>query len=64
VFPVHRSIRVVRSLCGLPRGKQYYFGHFCVWFSGTERADHVRTITRGFGFVVLFHCSFLVCLHF
>jgi hypothetical protein len=64
VFSVPGSIRVVWSLCGLPRGKQYYFGHFCVWFSGPEWADHIRTDTRGFGFVASFHCSFLVCIYF
>jgi hypothetical protein len=64
MFSVPRSIRVVQSLCGLPRGKRSYFGHLCVWFSGPERADHTRTDTRGFGLVVLFHCSFLVCIYF
>jgi hypothetical protein len=63
-FPSPGSIRVVRFLCGLPGGKKYYFGHFCVWFSGPERADHTRTDTRCFGLVVLFHCSFLVCIYF
>jgi hypothetical protein len=36
LFSVPGSIRVVRSLRGLPRGKHYYFGHFCVWFSRPE----------------------------
>jgi hypothetical protein len=37
LFSVSGSIRIVRSLCGLPKGKKYYFGHFCVWFSSPER---------------------------
>jgi hypothetical protein len=63
VLSVPGSIKVVRSLCGLLGGKQHHFGHFYVWFSGPERADHARTDIGGFGLVVLFHCSFLVCIY-
>jgi hypothetical protein len=43
--------------------RYYYFGHFCVWVSGPELADHIRTDTRGFGLLLVL-LEFPCCVYF